>query len=156
MLEPVDARQVRLAERQAWERELLAAWWEAVAERDDAAEARDRLVAARDRALSAILGGMSPKQQSWVRRHLTYATRPRDTTGRQLVLTWVQHHDEVEACRADWASRIDPAELRLHTAEEVVTDLAGVALDTWGRKRCEEMTGVRWQQVTAWARRRSA
>jgi hypothetical protein len=153
----VDAWQVRLSERQGRERELLAAWWEAVRERDDAVEARDRLVAGRDRAVSRILGGMTVKQQTWVQRHLTYATRPRDTAGRQLVLTWLQHQDPVRECQADWDSRIDPAERRLHTAEDHLGDLAGAVLAMWGQKRCEEMTGVPWQRVAAWARhRRSA
>ena len=157
MVEPVDAWQVRLAERQDRERELLAEWWEALRERDDAAEARDRLIAGRDRAVSRILGGMSAKQQTWVQRHLTYATRPRDAAGRQRVLTWIGNQERVRACQADWAARIEPAERRLHNAEDRLGDLAGAALDMWGHKRCEEMTGVPWQRVAAWARhRRSA
>lgn len=153
----MDAWQVRLAERQGRERELLAGWWEAMRERDDAVEARDQLVAARDRAVSRILGGMSAKQQTWVQRHLTYASRPRDTAGRLLVLTWIGNQERVRACQADWAARIDPAERRLHTAEDRLGDLAGAVLATWGQKRCQEMTGVSWQRVTAWARhRRSA
>jgi len=148
---PAGEARARLLTWQSRERELLGDWWDAGREHEDALAVRNELVARRDRAVSGLLGGMTARQRAWVMSHLSDATRPRDVAGRRLVLTWLQHAGEVEACEAEWDLRLRRAELRVRAAERRLHDLAGQAITTWDPRRCEEMTGIPWRRLKALA-----
>ncbi|MBO0732007.1 MAG: hypothetical protein J2P57_22295 [Acidimicrobiaceae bacterium] len=141
---------LRVWQEQEWD--LLVEWWAARCEHEEARAALAELRFRRDRAVSRLLGGMTARQQSWVQSHLSFANRPRDLAGRRLVLMWLQRHEDLEACQALWAPRIEAADLRLRGSEDRLRQLAGLVLATWGRSGCREMTGMTWQRVAAWVR----
>jgi hypothetical protein len=140
----------------AWEQRtvvLLSEWAAAVVERDAAKAKLDAARAFRERDLERITG-MTAKDRTWVQRHLTYATRPRDMRGRETVVRWLYRRARVEKAEATkWRPRITAAETRLRAAALRLADVAGEVRDAWPSRLADELTGTTSSQ-RAWLIRR--
>jgi hypothetical protein len=150
----VDVAVALSAHDRLWEQRaaVLRDWQQAARRRDGAVRGLERHLVAREAALIRAAGGLTARQRAWAEQHATYATRPTDRSGRQVVVTWTYYRHRIEATAAKWAPIIDAATAALSVADVAVADATAVVLAAWG-KDAPQATGRTQRQLRSLASR---
>jgi hypothetical protein len=130
----VDVVEALVAHDRLWEQRAvaLAVWRRSLAGMEAAGQRLRHVESSREVALRQAAGGLSARQRAWAQRHASYATRPRDRAGRQVLITWTYRRARLEAAQARFAPSLDAARTLLSDAERELATASAALLDVWG------------------------
>lgn len=75
-----------------------------------------------DSDLRRVSGGLTARQRAWAQQHTTYEQRPRGRAGRQILIAWTYHRQQIDAATRKWAQTLKADTTALAHADAQLAD----------------------------------
>jgi hypothetical protein len=150
----VDVDSLMGRHERAWERrvEVLERWHEAWAQTEQAGERLESRRRACEAELVRVSQGLTARQRAWAAQHSTFATRPRDRAGRQVVVNWTYRRKQIETAEAKWAATLAAARQTVADADVSLATASRDVLEAW-EIQAPSLTGVSCRGLRLLSRR---
>jgi hypothetical protein len=130
---------------------VLREWQLTVRRREQVVVRRDRHRVAIDTELTRASRGLTARQRAWAQQHATYETRPKDRTGRRVLVTWTYHRNRIETTAAKWAPVLEADTIAIAQADAALAAATTAVLNAWGPD-APAATGRTRRQLSAMTR----
>ncbi|MGO9899917.1 MAG: hypothetical protein ACLP0J_09535 [Solirubrobacteraceae bacterium] len=149
----MDVAAVLSAHEGLWEQRavVLREWQLTVRRREQVVVRRDRHRVAIDTELTRASRGLTARQRAWAQQHATYETRPKDRTGRRVLVTWTYHRNRIETTAAKWAPVLEADTIAIAQADAALAAATTAVLNAWGPD-APAATGRTRRQLSAMTR----